>query len=165
VYRADYHAMFLHLVCATSGVRIRIGAAVRDVQRDQAFPCGPSITLASGEVLHADIKGTLQKVVTGLNAPMPTDDAASLGHRPVIGTNPMLQDPELRPFVRLRLIALQAAVGSLRTWICIVRRAKKEYNPVLILDDGLVESWTEEGSGDKMPADFADFEPRCVTEM
>jgi len=30
-------------------------------------------------------------------------------------------------------------------------------------DDGSVESWTEEGSGDKMLADFADFEPWFVT--
>jgi hypothetical protein len=46
------------------------------------------------------------------------------------------------------------------------QRAKKEYNLVLIHpDDGSVESWTEEGSGDKMRADFADFEPRCVTEI
>lgn len=49
--------------------------------------------------------------------------------------------------------------------ICVyLQRAKKEYNLVLIHpDDGSVESWTEEGSGDKMRADFADFEPRCVT--
>jgi len=40
-------------------------------------------------------------------------------------------------------------------------RAKKEYNLVLLHpDNGSVESWTEEGSGDKMRADFADFEPR-----
>jgi hypothetical protein len=44
------------------------------------------------------------------------------------------------------------------------QRAKKEYNMVLLHpDDGSVESWTEEGSGDKMRADFADFEPRYVT--
>ena len=30
-------------------------------------------------------------------------------------------------------------------------------------DDGSVESWTEEGSGDNMRADFSDFEPRYVT--
>ena len=47
-----------------------------------------------------------------------------------------------------------------------MQRAKKEYNLVLIHpDDGSVESWTEEGSGDKMRADFADFEPRCVPEI
>jgi salicylate hydroxylase len=27
-------------------------------------------------------------------------------------------------------------------------------------DDGSVESWTAEGSAEKMRADFADFEPR-----
>lgn len=27
-------------------------------------------------------------------------------------------------------------------------------------DDGSVESWTVEGSADKMRSDFADFEPR-----
>ena len=49
-------------------------------------------------------------------------------------------------------------------YLLFVQRAKKEYNLVLIHpDDGSVESWTEEGSGDKMRADFADFEPRCVT--
>ena len=48
--------------------------------------------------------------------------------------------------------------------IYVLQRARKEYNLVLIHpDDGSVESWTEEGSGDKMRADFADFEPRCVT--
>ena len=30
-------------------------------------------------------------------------------------------------------------------------------------DDGSAESWTEEGSGDKMRAEFADFEPSYVT--
>ena len=29
-------------------------------------------------------------------------------------------------------------------------------------DDGATESWTAEGSADKMRADFADFEPRSA---
>lgn len=42
-------------------------------------------------------------------------------------------------------------------------RGKKEYNMVLIHpDDGSVESWTAEGSADKMRADFSDFEPRIL---
>ena len=41
------------------------------------------------------------------------------------------------------------------------QRAKQEYNVVLLHpDDGSVESWTAEGSADKMREDFADFEPR-----
>ena len=42
-----------------------------------------------------------------------------------------------------------------------MQRGKKEYNVVLAHpDDGSVESWTAEGSADKMRADFADYEPR-----
>ena len=44
------------------------------------------------------------------------------------------------------------------------QRGKKEYNLVLIHpDDGSVESWTAEGSADKLRADFADYDPRCVS--
>ena len=104
IHRADYHAMLLRLARAAPGVRIRLGATVRDVQPDPALPGGPSVTLASGEVLHADVivgadgvKSTLQKAVTGRNdAPMPTGDAA---YRAIISTDSMLEDPELRPFV------------------------------------------------------------------
>lgn len=193
IHRADYHALLLRLARAAPGVRIRLGAAVRDVQPDPALPGGPSITLASGEVLYADVivgadgvKSTLQKAVTGRNdAPTPTGDAA---YRAVISTDPMLQDPELRPFVETPEMTAWMAPGrhlmaynivssificqvplgasrweNLTMWICVLQRARKEYNLVLIHpDDGSVESWTEEGSGDKMRADFADFEPRCV---
>ena len=42
-----------------------------------------------------------------------------------------------------------------------MQRSKKLFNMVMLHpDDGSVESWTEDGSGDKMRADFADFEPR-----
>jgi len=133
-------------------------------QPDPALPGGPSVTLASGEVLHADVivgadgvKSRLQKAVTGRNdAPMPTGDAA---YRAIISTDSMLEDPELRPFVETPEMTGWMAPG--RHLMAYNIRAKKEYNLVLIHpDDGSVESWTEEGSGDKMRADFADFEPR-----
>ena len=42
-----------------------------------------------------------------------------------------------------------------------MQRSKKLFSMVMLHpDDGSVESWTEDGSGDKMRADFADFEPR-----
>jgi hypothetical protein len=104
IHRGDYHAMLLRLVSAAPGVRIRINAAVRDVQPDPTLQGGPSVTLASGEVLYADViigadgvKSTLQKAVTGFDdAPIPTGDAA---YRAIIRTDSMLQDPELRQFV------------------------------------------------------------------
>jgi salicylate hydroxylase len=104
IHRGDYHAMLLALARAAPGVRIRLNAAVRSVQPDPTLQGGPSVTLASGEVLYADviigadgIKSTLQKAVTGVDdAPIPTGDAA---YRAVIRTDSMLQDPELRRFV------------------------------------------------------------------
>ena len=104
IHRGDYHAMLLRLARTAPGVRIRLNAAVRDVQPDPTVQGGPSVTLASGEVLHGDviigadgIKSTLQKAVTGFDdAPIPTGDAA---YRAIISTDSMLKDPDLSPFV------------------------------------------------------------------
>jgi hypothetical protein len=75
-------------------------------------------------VVSADgVQGTLRAVKGPDDGPMPTDDAA---YRAVI-TDPMLQDPEGRA-APVRPIALHLAVGSLRTWILVVQRAKKDTN-------------------------------------
>ena len=51
---------------------------------------------------------------------------------------------------------VQGSVADVRS-----QKGKKEYNLVLIHpDDGSTESWTAEGSADKMRAEFADYEPR-----
>lgn len=48
-----------------------------------------------------------------------------------------------------------------KTVLSSVQRAKQEFNLVLLHpDDGSVESWSAEGSAEKMRVDFADFEPR-----
>ncbi|KAI0296726.1 FAD/NAD-P-binding domain-containing protein [Multifurca ochricompacta] len=164
IHRADYHAMLLRLARTAPGVHVRLGATVKGVQPDPTVKGGPSVTLTTGEVLHADlivaadgVKSSLQKTVTGLDdAPTPTGDAA---YRAIIPTDLMLQDPELRPFVETPEMTAWMAPGRHLMAYCI--RGKKEYNLVLLHpDDGSVESWTEEGSGEKMRADFADFEPR-----
>ena len=81
-----------------------LGAPVRAVQPDPSVAGGPNVKLACGEVLYADlvvaadgVKCTLQKAVTGLDdRPTPIGDAA---YRAVMGTDVILQDPELCPFV------------------------------------------------------------------
>ncbi|KAI0264854.1 FAD/NAD-P-binding domain-containing protein [Gloeopeniophorella convolvens] len=164
IHRADYHALLLRLARAAPGVRVRLGATVVGVQPDPAAPGGPCVELAGGEVIHADlvvaadgVKSALQRAVTGRDdAPTPTGDAA---YRAVISADAMLADPELRPFVDTPEMTGWMAPGRHLMAYCI--RAKKEYNLVLLHpDDGSVESWTTEGSGDKMRADFRDFEPR-----
>jgi salicylate hydroxylase len=64
----------------------------------------PTLTLESGEVVHADlvigadgVKSTLrQYVVGGPDRARPTGDAA---YRAIIPTEKLLQDPDLRPLV------------------------------------------------------------------
>ena len=104
IHRADYHAMLHRLASTAPGVRICLGAPVRAIQPDPSIAGGPSVTLACGEVLYADlvvaadgVKSTLQKAVTGLDdRPTPTGDAE---YRAVVCTDLMPEDPELRPFV------------------------------------------------------------------
>jgi len=125
VHRADYHAMLLRLVRAAPGVRIFLDTTVRAVQPDPTVAGGPSVTLAGGEVLHADViigadgvKSTLQKAVTGIDdKPTPTGDAA---YRAVVHTDFMLADPELRPFVEVPESTVWMAPGRHLVAYCIV---------------------------------------------
>ncbi|ETW76283.1 hypothetical protein HETIRDRAFT_156655 [Heterobasidion irregulare TC 32-1] len=165
VHRADYHAMLLRLARAAPNVTLRLGATVIGVDPDPASAVGgPSVTLASGEVVRGDlvvgadgVKSMLQAAVTGKSsAPRATGDAA---YRAIIPTDVMLRDPELRPFVETPEMTAWMAPG--RHLMAYNIRGKKEFNLVLLHpDDGSVESWTAEGSADKMRADFKDFEPR-----
>ncbi|TFY78523.1 hypothetical protein EWM64_g5491 [Hericium alpestre] len=164
VHRADYHRLLTSLVDGRPNVKIRLASTVTAVESDPDADGGPSVTLANGDVIHGDliigadgVKSIVQGVVTGrADAPRATGDAA---YRAVIPTDVMMDDPELRPFVETpEMTAWMAPRRHLMAY-CI--RAKKEYNLVLLHpDDGSVESWTAEGSADKMRRDFADFEPR-----
>ncbi|KAI0067398.1 FAD/NAD-P-binding domain-containing protein [Artomyces pyxidatus] len=164
VHRSDYHAMLLRVATSLPNVKIRLGAKVVGVQPDPEADGGPSVTLECGEVLRGDlvigadgVKSRLQAVVTGReSAPEATGDAA---YRAVVPTELMLKDPELRPFVETPEMTGWMAPGRHLMAYCI--RAKREFNLVLLHpDDGSVESWTADGSAEKMRADFADFEPR-----
>ncbi|EMD31600.1 hypothetical protein CERSUDRAFT_119636 [Gelatoporia subvermispora B] len=157
IHRADFHKLLYDL--AAPKMILRLGATVVAVDPD-----APSVTLKSGEVVHGDlivgadgIKSFVQTVVIGkVNPAEPTGDAA---YRAVIPADLMLEDPELKPFIDTPEMTGWMAPGRHLMAYCI--RAKKEFNVVLLHpDDGSVESWTAEGSADKMRSDFADFEPR-----
>jgi len=124
VHRADYQAMLLRLAGA-AGVRICLRSTVRDVQPDPAVAGGPSVTLAGGEVLYADlivgadgVKSTLRKAVTSPDdRPTPTGDAA---YHAVLPTGLMLKDPTLRPFVETPEMTAWMAPGRHLMAFCIV---------------------------------------------
>ncbi|EIN04497.1 FAD/NAD(P)-binding domain-containing protein [Punctularia strigosozonata HHB-11173 SS5] len=159
IHRADFHSLLYDLVKGQDSVEIRLRSTVVGVD-----PEVPSVTLQTGEVVKGDmligadgVKSFVQHIVTGSTNPAdPTGDAA---YRAIIPTDFMLKDPELKPFVDEPEMTAWMAPG--RHLMAYNIRAKREFNLVLLHpDDGSVESWTAEGSADKMRRDFADFEPR-----
>ncbi|EKM59723.1 uncharacterized protein PHACADRAFT_250403 [Phanerochaete carnosa HHB-10118-sp] len=157
IHRADFHKLLFDL--ATPNVTLRLKSTVVGVDPD-----APSLTLASGEVIHGDliigadgVKSYVQQVVLGrVNPAQPTGDAA---YRAIIPTSVMLEDPDLKPFVDTP--EMTAWMGPGTHLMAYNIRAKREFNMVLLHpDDGSVESWSAEGSAEKMRADFKDYEPR-----
>ncbi|KAL4247676.1 FAD/NAD(P)-binding domain superfamily protein [Abortiporus biennis] len=157
IHRADFHKLLFDL--AAPNMKLRLKSAVVDVDPDE-----PSVTLQTGEVVRGDliigadgVKSFLQQAVLGRTNPArATGDAA---YRAIIPTDFMHEDPELKAFVEEPEMTAWMAPGRHLMAYCI--RAKKELNLVLLHpDDGSVESWSAEGSADKMRAEFSDFEPR-----
>jgi len=160
IHRADFHKLLYDLVAPH--VTIILGSTV--IGCDPS-PASPSVTLKSGKVVKADlivgadgVKSSIQRVVSGKsNRAEATGDAA---YRATIPASLMLRDPELREFIERPQMVGWMAPG--RHLMAYPIRRKEEYNLVLLHpDDGSVESWTAEGSADKMRRDFDDFEPRA----
>lgn len=97
--RADFHRIVYDLAEPHPRVTIRTNSRVVAVD-----PSKPSLTLESGEVVHADLivgadgvkSLTREFVVGGPDKPTPTGDAA---FRAIIPTDIMIKDPDLRPLV------------------------------------------------------------------
>ncbi|KAI0339159.1 FAD/NAD(P)-binding domain-containing protein [Trametopsis cervina] len=159
VHRADFHKLLFDLAAPNMTLRLKSTVVSVDPGPEQ-----PSVTLASGEVVKGDViigadgvKSTVQQtVLERVNPATPTGDAV---YRAIIPTDVMIKDPELKPFVDTP--EMTGWMGPRRHIMAYCIRGKREYNIVLAHpDDGSVESWTAEGSADKMREDFADFEPR-----
>ncbi|RDX43059.1 FAD/NAD(P)-binding domain-containing protein [Lentinus brumalis] len=157
IHRADLHKLLFDLAAPYMTLRLKSNVVGVD-------PDAPSVTLGTGEVVHGDliigadgVKSLVQRIVLGHTNPAePTGDAV---YRAIVPSHLLLADPELRELVDVP--EMTGWMGPRRHIMAYNIRAKNEYNFVLAHpDDGSVESWTAEGSADKMRADFADFEPR-----
>ncbi|RPD58173.1 FAD/NAD(P)-binding domain-containing protein [Lentinus tigrinus ALCF2SS1-7] len=161
VHRADLHRVLFDLAAPLPFVTVRTNAKVVSVDPDAE---APSVTLAAGEVVRGDlvigadgVRSLAQRVVLGhANPAEPTGDAA---YRAIVPSGLLASDPELRELVDTP--EMTGWMGPGRHVMGYNIRGKNEYNLVLLHpDDESVESWTAEGSADKMRADFADYEPR-----
>ncbi|GLB39359.1 putative FAD binding domain containing protein [Lyophyllum shimeji] len=162
VHRVDLLNMLLEV--AKPLMTLRLGSKVVSIDAST-----PSVTLQSQEVLSADvvigadgIKSICRDNVVGRpDHPIPSGDAV---YRCIIPTAELMKDPELRPFVETPQVHCWLGPEKHVIGYCI--RACKEYNLVLqYLDDGSVESWTREGSVEKMRREFAGWEPRLQKLM
>ncbi|KAL5485549.1 hypothetical protein ACEPAI_8192 [Sanghuangporus weigelae] len=159
IHRADFHRLLLDLAASVSTLRLDCTVASINPSAPR-----PSITLTTGEVILADlivgadgVKSMVREVVLG--APTKATATGDAAYRAVIPTERMLADPELRPFVENP--EMTGWMGPSRHVMAYCIRAKREYNIVMIHpDDGSVESWTAEGSADKMRAEFAGWDRR-----
>ncbi|KAG0702093.1 hypothetical protein DFH29DRAFT_999595 [Suillus ampliporus] len=149
IHRADFHQILYE--ATEPHCNVRVGCRVVSVD-----PSKPSLTLASGEVVYADLiigadgvkSITREYVVGGPDKPRATGDAA---YRAIIPTEKLLQDDDLKVLVEeTDSIIWMGPRGHIVGYNI---RAKKEYNLVMIHPDeteGGVESWTAEGNADKM---------------
>ncbi|GJJ14116.1 hypothetical protein Clacol_008373 [Clathrus columnatus] len=161
VHRADLHRILYDLVLDTSNVKVRLAATVIDVGVDADDMAW--VKLQNGEIVRSHlviaadgVKSLIREHITPHTKATPTGDAA---YRAIVPCSQLLSDPELCQFVENPEMTAWMAPGRHLMAYCI--RAKQEYNLVLIHpDDGSVESWTAQGSADKMRKDFEDFEPR-----
>ncbi|KAJ8596570.1 FAD/NAD(P)-binding domain-containing protein [Rhizopogon salebrosus TDB-379] len=157
IHRGDFHRMLYDLAEPHCTIRTNCRVVSMDTSK-------PTLTLESGEVVHADlvigadgIKSTLRRYVVGsADRPRPTGDAA---YRAIIPTEKLLQDPDLRPLVeKAEMVGWMGPRCHIMSYNI---RAKKEFNLVLVHpDNDGEESWTAEGSVDKMRSEFAGWEPR-----
>ncbi|KAG1796649.1 uncharacterized protein HD556DRAFT_1359125 [Suillus plorans] len=149
LHRADFHRMLYE--AAEPYCNIRVNSRVVSVD-----PSKPSATLASGEVVSADLiigadgvkSVTREYIVGGPDKPKATGDAA---YRTLIPVEKLLEDEELRPLVEKMESNIWMGPGGHIVGYTI--RAKTEFNLVMMHpdeDEGGIESWTAEGNVDKM---------------
>ncbi|KAG2145435.1 uncharacterized protein EDB93DRAFT_1241107 [Suillus bovinus] len=149
VHRADFHRMLYNVTEPYCNIRV-------DCRVVSVDPSKPSVTLASGEVVYADIligadgvkSITREYVIGGPDAPKATGDSA---YRALIPTELLLQDDDLRPLVeKTESIIWMGPNGHIVGYNI---RAKKEYNLVMMHPDdveGGIESWTAGGNVERM---------------
>ncbi|KAG1844710.1 hypothetical protein F4604DRAFT_220302 [Suillus subluteus] len=149
LHRADLYRMLYEIT--EPYCNIRVNSRVVSVD-----PSKPSVTLASGEVVSADLligadgikSVTREYVVGGPDKPRATGDAA---YRAIIPAEKLLQDDELKPLVERMESNIWMGPGGHIIGYAI--RAKKDFNLVMMHPEeaeGGVESWTTEGNMDKM---------------
>lgn len=160
VHRADLHKALFGKAAALPNVKVRTKSTVITADFD-----APSVTLANGEVIRADvvlaadgIKSRLRKQLLNLeeDIPIPTGDAA---FRVILPREAMESDPDLRALINTPRGTRW--VGPGRHIMAYPIRRHKLYNMVLLHPDtfGSEESWTATASKQELLDMYAGWDP------
>ncbi|KAG1733518.1 hypothetical protein EDB19DRAFT_1911504 [Suillus lakei] len=149
LHRADLHHMLYEATEPYCNIRVNCRVVSMD-------PSNPTVTLASGEVVSADLivgadgikSVTREYVVGGPDKPRVTGDSA---YRALIPAEKLLQDDDLKPLVeKMESNIWMGPRGH-------IVACQKEFNLVMMHPDdaeGGVESWTAEGNVDRMKESY-----------
>ncbi|KAI5802025.1 monooxygenase [Pyronema domesticum] len=160
IHRADLHRALYDRAIALPNVEVRVNSRVMTCDFD-----APSVTLASGEVIKADIvfgadgiKSRLRQQMLGLekDEPIPTGDAA---FRVVLPRSAMEHDPDLRELIDSPLGTRW--IGPYRHIMAYPIKAHKLYNMVLLHPDDIdsEESWTAKGPKSDLVNMYSGWDP------
>ncbi|KAJ7037624.1 hypothetical protein C8F04DRAFT_1091926 [Mycena alexandri] len=160
VHRADLLGMLLEI--AAPYMTLRLGSRVISLNAQAV-----SATLASGEVLYADVilgadgikSTTRQSIFAGLSDPVPSGDSV---YRAILPTAKMMKDPLLKPLISVPEVTCWMGPGKHVVGYCV--RGATEYNLVLLCPDTMEsdssDSWTAKGDVEEMRSTYRGWEPR-----
>ncbi|KAL4898940.1 hypothetical protein BDW74DRAFT_189624 [Aspergillus multicolor] len=163
-HRGDYHRAFLDRV-AGLGIRIHMGCTVVSYDEDK-----PAITLADGEVHHADvivaadgIKSLARELVLGFE-----DKPKSSGYacyRAYFKGSHLKEDPLCREFVEKECINIW--IGHDVHLVQNTLRDGEEFNWILTHKDteDITESWFQPGRMDDVQDTIRDLDPRIAAAV
>jgi salicylate hydroxylase len=161
IHRADLHHALFDRATALPNVQVRTKSTVISA----SFGTPPSVTLANGEVITADvvlaadgIKSRLRKQLLNLDEdiPIPTGDAA---YRAILPREAMESDPVLRELVDTPRGTRW--IGPGRHVMAYPMKQHKLYNMVLLHPDtfGSEESWTANATKQELVDTYAGWDP------
>ena len=163
-HRGDYHDAFLRAV-DHAGIPVHMGTEVLEYDESS-----PSITLASSEVVHADvivaadgIKSRARELVLGY-----MDKPKSSGYacfRAFFDGEELRKDPECSDIVREECVNFW--IGDDLHLVQNTLRGGKEFNWILTHkdDEDIKESWFQPGDMDKVRELIQDLDPQIASAI
>ncbi|KAF8532324.1 hypothetical protein JB92DRAFT_2689044 [Gautieria morchelliformis] len=178
VHRGDLYGILHRAVVHRAVIRtnsavvlVKPGKGLDQEASQNPEECRPSIVLANGEEVYADlvigadgVKSVTRQCLLQAFPDPPKPDSISSAYRAVVPTNKLVDDPLLKQFVENPEVTCWMGPGSNVVGYCI--SAKKEYNLVFSSSSSqehfAQNVWSMPGDVEQLKRDFIQWEPRIL---